>query len=499
MVEEAKKATSSAPGPGTPRQGASPRLPGDAVLALVLESTRLYGSALVRNRAGWSRGNSGTWPLAVATPLETPPAESPATATPATTPAPVAPTPAAALAESLTQARTTLQAANAVLALPTSLLLLRILRLPTLAQDELAEAILLQMDKLSPFPGDELAIGWEVLTADDEQLTIFAAAVPDRHMQLIDQACAQSGVRVLRVDVALLAWWQVLRDQRLLNAGDGRQAVLLQQGDEWDLLVLDHGLPVLARGLGRPVEPEDLARELTLSLFQAEMEVGNLPLQEVLLVSATPPPPAIVAAISATVDVEVRGLPTPDTATAAAGVCQRTIAGASLDLTPKSWNQREQTELARRRIVRGLAAAFGLWAALVAVLVLGPSATDQMTNWQKRRLSVIAAEHQQVHDMRERVRLIRRYMDRSGSLLESLRTICAAQPAGVELSEFSYDREKGVKLKGDATIRELVYSFKEQVETTAPFRACRLGAVVSTPGSSKNRFEMDASFGEGPR
>ncbi len=499
MAEEAKKATSSAPGPGTPRQGASPRLPGDAILALVLESTRLYGTALLRNRSGWTRGSSGAWPLPVATPTETSALETPATATPATTPAPIAPSPAAALAESLSQARTTLQAGNAVLALPTSLLLLRILRLPTLAQDELAEAILLQMDKLSPFPGDELAIGWEVLATDAEELIVFAAAVPDRHMQVIDQACTQSGVRVLRVEVALLAWWQVLRDQRLLPAGDGRLAVLLQQGDEWDLLVLDRGLPVLARGLGRPVEPEDLARELTLSLFQTEMEAGILPLQEVLLVSATPPPPAIVDAIRATVSVVVRTLPTPEHATAAAGVCQRTIAGASLDLTPQSWHQREESDLTRRRIVRGLAAALGLWAALVAVLLLGPMATDQLTNWQKRRLSVIAAEHQQVHDMRERVRLIRRYMDRSSSLLESLRAICAAQPPGVELSEFSYDREKGVKLKGDATIRELVYNFKEQTETTAPFRTCRLGAVVSTPGSSKSRFEMEASFGEGSR
>jgi hypothetical protein len=459
------------------------------VLALVLESTRLYGSALVRSRAGWTRGASGSWPFPAPRPAEEP-------AAPEAQPAAA---PAEALAASLTQARTTLQANQAVLALPTSLLLLRILRLPILAQDELSEAIALQMDKLSPFPGDELSIGWELLAASEQEYTLLAAAVPERHMQVVDDACAQAGVRVIRVEVSLLAWWQVLREQRLLTASEGRQAVLLQQGDEWDLLVLDRGIPVLARGLGRPVEPEDLARELTLSLFQTEMESGTLPLQDVRLVSTTPPPPAVLDVLRATVEVPVHTLTVPESATAAAGVCQRTSAGVSLDLTPASWRQREQSSLARSRIARGIAAALGLWAALLAILVLGPVATQQMTNWQKKRLNAIATEHRQVHDMRERVRLIRRYMDRSNSLLEALRASCAAQPAGVELTELSYDREKGVRLKGEATVRELVYTFKEQTEGTPPFRACRLGAVVSAPGSSKHRFEMDATFGEGSR
>ena len=101
--------------------------------------------------------------------------------------------------------------------------------------------------------------------------------------------------------------------------------------------------------------------------------------------------------------------------------------------------------------------------------------------------------------MRERVRLVRRYMDRSGSLLESLRAICAAQPEGVELSELSYDREKGCRFKGEAIAPALVYSFKEQVETTAPFHACKLGGVSLVPGSQKHRFEMDALLGEGSR
>jgi hypothetical protein len=467
--------------------GLSPaRLPNDSVMALVLESGRLYGVGMVRGRAGWARGVSGEWPV-------------PAVETLPGAPADVAQL-AAPLTESLVRARAELHADAVVLGLPTSLLLLRVLRMPVLTREELGDAVLLQMDKLSPFPGDELSIGWEVLSEDAQQITIFAAAAPDRHMQVIDQARAASGLRVVRVDVALLAWWRMLREQNLLPAGEGRQAVLIAQGGEWDLLVLDRGLPVVARGLGRPVEDADLARELTLSLFQAEMEAGALPLQEVMVLSAAAPAASVLDPIRAVVSpLPVRCVAVPANATAADGLCRRSVEGATLDLTPAAWRQRELTAVSRRRLVLGLSAAAGLWVALLATLLAGPFATDQLIRLQKNRQAAIASDYQQVSDMRERVRLVRRYMDRSGSLLESLRTICEAQPDGVDLSELTYERERSCKLKGEATIPALVYNFKERIETNAPFCACKLGGVSIAPGGAKHRFEMEAVFGEAPR
>jgi hypothetical protein len=456
----------------------------DAVMALILETGRLYGASLVHGHGGWSRGVAGEWPVAAVEVLpETPPPDALA----------------APLTASLVQARAALRADAVVLGLPTSLLLLRILRMPALTREELSEAVALQMDKLSPFPGDELSIGWEVLAEDAEQVTIFAAAAPDRHMQVLDQARTAAGLRVVRMDVALLAWWRMLREQKLLPAGEGRQAVLIAQGGEWDLLVLDRGLPVVARGLGCPVEDGDLARELTLSLFQAEMEAGTLPLQEVIVVSATAPTASVLGPIRTAVPAAVRCVPAPADGAAAEGLCLRTMEGATLDLTPGTWRHREQAAVAHRRLVLGLSAAAGIWVALLAALVLGPFVTDQLAKLQNRRLAEIATDYQQVDNMRKRVGLIDRYKERSGSLLESLRTICAVQPEGVDLSEVTYEREKSCKLKGEAAIPALVYTFKERIETNAPFSACKLGAVSSVPGSQKQRFELEAILGEASR
>ena len=471
--------------PGFGRAAAA-SMPNDAVMALILESGRLYGAGMVRGRTEWSRGLAGEWPV-----------QQPVEALPETSAdALVVP-----LAASLAQARAALRADAVVLGLPTSLLLLRILRMPALTREELAEAVALQMDKLSPFPGDELSIGWEVLAEDAEQVTVFAAAAPDRHMQVLDQARTAAGLQVVRVDVALLAWWRLLRELKLLPASEGRQAVLIAQGGgEWDLLILDRGSPVVARGLGCPVEDGDLAREVTLSLFQAEMEAGALPLQEVIVVSAAAAPTAsVLGPLRAAVPAAVHCLSIPAEVTAADGLCQRTMEGAALDLTPWAWRHREQAAISRRRLVLGLSAAAGLWMALLAALVLGPFVTDQLTQWQKRREAAIHNDYQQVDNMRKRVGLINRYKERSGSLLESLRTICAVQPDGVELGELTYEREKSCKLKGEAAMPALVYAFKEQLETNAPFRACKLGAVSIVSGSQKQRFELEAILGEAPR
>ena len=465
----------------------------DAILALALEPARLHAVTLSHGRSGWSRSATGDWPVII-------PAVAAVTAAPADPAAGSAPAEDPALA-SLTEAFAAASAAGrtdaVVLGLPTSMLLLRILRLPVLAREEMEGAVALQMDKLSPFPGDELTIGWEVLAEEGDNATVFAAAAPERHMETLGTALQRAGVRLMRADVALLDAWRALREQGVLAAGPGRQIVLVACGVEWDLLVLDDGLPALARGLGRPVEDGDLARELTFSLFQAEMECGARPLHEILALSAEPPPAAVLGAIRAAFPQPVRCVAPVAQATVADGLGLRQVEGATLDLTPSAWRARERAQVVRHRLVLGLGAAAGLWVALAGMLLLGAFVTGQLTKWQRGREAEITAEYRRVYDTRERIYLIRRYMDRGRSVLEALHTITAQQPEGLELSSLTYRREEGCKLAGEAPDPALIYTFKERLQATAPFTACKLGGVSIVPGSQRQRFEMDAQFGEG--
>jgi len=380
--------------------------------------------------------------------------------------------------------------------LPTSMFLLRILRLPLLSSEEMESAVSLQMDKISPFPGDELAMGWEVLAEDDEHATVFASATPIRYLEMVGAALQQAGVRAFRLDVTLLAAWRALRNQGALAEGAGRQVVLFVHGDEWDILVLDEGLPVQARGIGRLLEEGDLTRELTLSIFQAEMEFGLRSLRDVLVISDQPPTEKQLEAIRAATSVNVHFVaPTPGN-TAADGLGLRHVEGAKLDMTPPTWRARERMEAVRRRMLLGLGLAAGLWVILAGTLFLGGVVTRQLTDIQKNRERAFIAEYEHVRDTRERVYLIDQYEDRSHSLLESLRTIVTQQPEGIELSSLTYRRDAGCKLTGEAPDTAPIYTFKERLQTTPPFTACKLVGVAVVPGSQRQRFELDAQFGE---
>jgi len=459
----------------------------DRVIALVLETTRLSGVSLAPGDGGWTRV-AADWPLVV--PVVAPPVDE---AAPVET-APDAVSPAASLAAALTAARKAFAADTVSIGLPTSMLLIRVLRLPALAPDEVAGAVALQMDKLSPFSGDEPTIGWEVLSSDETQTTVFAAAVPARCMAPLDIALATAGMHVARIDISLLDAWRVLRDRGVLEACPGRQAALIAQGDEWDLLVLDAGLPVLARGLGKAVEDGDLAREVALSLFQTEIEVGLQPLHEIVVISPGAPSAADMSALRETAAGRLRLATPPADVSAADGLAMRTRDAAALDLTPLAWRNREQSAAARRRLQIGLGAAAAIWVVLAGVLALGPVVTDQLGNLQKRREAAILTDYRRVYDMRERVQLIRRYTDRSHSLLESLRVITALQPEGIELSSLTYRREDGCKIAGETTAPALVYTFIDQLRTNAPFADCKPGGVSAIPGTPKHRFDLDALF-----
>lgn len=453
----------------------------ESLLALALEGQTVRGARLVRGRGGWSSQTVGAWPV-------TAPAEGAATAEsdPSGLGAALASAAAAAPSEAL------------ALGLPTALLLLRVLRLPSMEKDELDGAVALQMDKLSPFPGDELTVGWEALSSGSEETVVLAAAVPGHHLEAVSAALATARLRVARTDVALLGWWRALREQAgVLGSGTERQALLVAAGTEWDLLVLDAGVPVLVRGMGQPLDEADLARELTLSLLQAEMEAGARPLEEVTVVAAEPPAEALLEALRACAAPAVVRAVAP-AGSAADGVGRRAVEGAGIDLTPASWRARELAAETRRRLTIGLAAAAGLWLALAATLFVAPVATQQLVQWQKDKERAILPDYRRVSDMRERINLIRRYMDRNHSLLESLRTITQQQPEGLELSSLTYRREEGCKLAGEAPDPGLIYQFKEKLQSTAPFASCRLGGVSIIAGSQKQRFEMDALFEEAP-
>jgi len=453
------------------------------VIALAADSACVRGVRFApRGRDGWTRTDGGCWPLE--TLHEAADAESPqAAGTLVDSDKP--------LARALCAAKSALGARQVVLSLPLSQLLVRVLRLPVEVRDDLQDAVALQMDKLSPFPGEELSVGCEVLSETDKELCVFAAAIPADVFEELGTALRIAKLQVVRTDATVLGWFRSLCGPCQLSR-PGRHVLLMHPDDGWDLMVVDHGVPVLVRGLG--VLPDDgtLIREVTLSLLNAEFEAGHGKVEEVLVVAKEEPPAALMKSLGDVAGVAARHVAPPSEDGGVEGVALRTGEEAALDLTPQTWRDEVQDARVRARVWSGVGVALSVWAVLMAVLFSGPIVYKQMTAHLRNASRAHAKAFKQVSDTRERVNLILSYTDRTYSGLEMLRLASSYLPQGITLIGFNYRREDGVKIAGEADQSTLVYDFKNAVTEDPLFESVSLTGPSISKG--KHKFEVDAKF-----
>ncbi len=381
---------------------------------------------------------------------------------------------------------------GAVLGLPTSRLFVKILRLPAAVRGDLASAVALQMAKHAPFSGEDMTVAGEVVFQTDEEATVFAAVLPHAAVAQITPWLHATGLRVERVDALMLGWWRAVCAAVSPAVPAARRVFLAGAASEWDLIVADGERPVLARGLGAVADPQALARELTLSLLNVEIETGPAPLQEVVFFTAEAPDRATAEAVREALGAAVRHERPPQADADLAGLAARAAADEALpfNLLPDSWRVRNAARDAARRFWTGAVVFAAAWVLAAAALFGAPAFVRQRVKAVDRALAANKAEFDTVQNVRKRAALIESYMDRSDSVLEALRVAAERMPTGVELTGLTYRREEGLRLAGEATDPALVYRLKDALENTDPFGACTLTGVSLAADRRKHRFEL---------
>lgn len=440
-------------------------------------------------------GSAGAWSAALRRTCAAPPPAADAAAGAEATDAAPAPDP---VRTAFDQA-VALAGGAVALGLPASRLLVKILRLPAAARDDLASVVALQMAKYAPFSGDYVTVSGEVVAETEDELTVFAAVLPHAAVEQLDPWLAGARLRVERVDALLLGWWRAACATLPDDAAPVRRVFLACMADEWDLLIADGKRPVLVRGLGVSSEPQSLVLEITLSLLNAEVESGAAPLGEVLFFGKDPLDASLAGAIRQAVGVPVRHLPPPQPDADLHGLAVRD-AGASpgmINLLPDLWRARTAAADSRKRFLRGALAVAALWLVLAGGLFGAPLLMRQRVADVKRALTANEATFQTVQNIRTRADLIESYTDRSDSILEAMRTVADRMPPGVELTMLVYKRRVEVKLTGETSDQALAYQFKDAIENNGPFGKCIVGSVnlIQSPGKQgRHKFEITATL-----
>jgi hypothetical protein len=380
-----------------------------------------------------------------------------------------------------------------VLALPLSRLLVQVMKFPAEMRDDLEGAVALQMDKLSPFADEELSVGHEVLSEGETDIWVLGAAMPTVVFKEIGTALQLSKLHIARTDIASLGWFRTLCGPLNLSR-PGRRVLLMDMDDGWDFIVIDHGVPVLMRGLGVMPDTETFIREITLSFLNVELEAGAQTPVEVMVISSTPTPPELANQITELLGAPVRHHLPPDMDGGADGVAIRTYEAATMDLTPAIWRTAVKEARINKRVMTGVGIAFGIWLIIMGTLFSVPAVYKQMTQHTRKKSVAHLKQHKQVADMRDRVRLIESYLNYTNSALELLRIVAEEHlpPDNITLASFDYKKEDGIKITGDADSRELILDFVDALTGDPIFETVTYGQITASRG--KQRFDIDAKF-----
>ena len=384
-----------------------------------------------------------------------------------------------------------------VLALPLSRFLVKGVRVPEADRDTMGEVVQSALDEMSPFPDDPLTAGFETVAETDDFIIAIAAALPEASSPDIADALAAAKVRVTCVDVAALGamrayWPRITAPESAGVPPPARRIVLFDTADGWDLMVLDDGAPTIMRGLGEISTAAELGREVMLSLLQAAPggETG-----EVVVFSLSDVPEDVVARLGMFGPVRVEKIDDPFAPIE--GCARRVAEGSALDATPAAWAEIRNEARFKKRLAIATGAAAAVWLAIMGVLFGVPFAYDRMRESEQAKISRHAKAYKAVKDMRDKVKLVRRYSDHARGALEMFKAVSDRMPEGITLTSFQYKRGVNVHVTGEADQPTDVYQFKERfdqitVDEEPVFSDVRMPGVSGRGG--KNKFDIDASF-----
>ncbi|MFA7174368.1 MAG: PilN domain-containing protein [Kiritimatiellia bacterium] len=452
------------------------------VIALMVSDNALYGVRYSpRGSAGLTRTGGGVWSLAEQAPapdaLEVLPEVEDVEETP--------------LMRAVKAAKRELGGREVVLAFPLSRLLVRILKLPVAMRDDLAEAVHLQMDKISPFDEGGYSTGYEVLSEAEDNLWVLAAAMPSAAFDAVNGPLTEVGWKVVRTDIGILGWLRHLCGPFKLGS-PGRRVVLVHFHEDWMLMVMNHGTLVLARSFKNISSYDALVRELTLSVLNVEIDAGPLAIVELLVVAEERPDEQLFTKLHALLGVNPEFKEFPSLDGGVMGVALRSVEQGVIDLTPPYWKLTLREGAVRRRIILAAAAAGIIWLLLMGALFSGPIVYKQLTKAVTSKSKAHYAQYKSVADTRKRVNLILSYTNREYSPLEMLRVVSGYLPQGITLTGFNFKKGDGIRISGDADQPTLVYQFKDAVTADPLFET----VTLTGPSASrdKHKFEVNAVF-----
>jgi hypothetical protein len=362
-----------------------------------------------------------------------------------------------------------------IIPLRSSELLMQTTDLPTTEALEIANMVGFQIDKISPFPSDQLAVSHEVLQQAEGSSLVLMAAAKRSCIDAIGDTFETKGMRVHSIDARVLGWLQLLADAGHVPA-TGCEIFIIDDNIDFTLTMLCNGVPLALRSLHTQREDSDIAEDLAYEIGYTRATLDTeraMPLPQAIRfwsISGLPTPLRTKLTEKTGLPLHIHDLGTLPPLSE--GIVRRSQkAGSHIELIPREWIEHENRKQLFRKTIRAASVVVAVWLAVMLAFFIVYKTRDIQLNNVKNRADAIAPAAKQALENRKKLRALKAYTDRSNSALECLREVTRLlPPADIDFASYNYNKEKGISLRGSAESDDTVYDFFTALTTSELFK-----------------------------
>ena len=376
---------------------------------------------------------------------------------------------------------------EAELGLPLSRLIVKMVRVPEESRGDPSAFAAPILQAMSPYPDEPLTVSCETVRETERGMVVLAAALPESASDDIAEALDAKKLNVTRIDALALGTLRGVWSA--LGQGDERRLVLIGGPDCVSAVVIDGDMPSAIRAIS---SQSDMKREVMLSLLEAEDFGGARDLSEIVCVGEVPSDGLETFA-------PIRKIEVGEDA-ALVGVAERALEPDSINALPASWQEVLEETRFKSKLKGRLFVAGGLWAAIMLVLFGVPIVYGYLTDHQKALCREHSRQYRAVAEMRDKVKLVQKYSDHARGALEIMKAVSDRLPQGVTLNSWSFRRDEGVKVSGEADEAEFVYKFKDNMSEAGSedgdesvFASVTLNGPSAGRGG-KQKFDLECRY-----
>ncbi|MBN2686335.1 MAG: hypothetical protein JXR40_13725 [Pontiellaceae bacterium] len=349
----------------------------------------------------------------------------------------------------------------------TSELIMRTIEVPSSDPDEIASMVNFQIDKIAPYPMDQMAISHEILRKTENGALVLMAAAKRTCIDAIGETFKKQDIHIHSIDARILGWLQLMKKGGHIIE-NGCQILVVKDGIDFALAVLLDAIPLSIHSLDTAVNNDNLcealAEEIKYTLVALDAEHDLPAPASIDFWSVTELPSSTTACLKEKVGLRPNLYSLTELPPLSEGIAERSRDIVNrIELIPTEWIEHEKNKRLKKQIITASSVIAGIWICALAVTITLFKIRDGEFTALKAEEREYAQKASIARQNKQKLEKLKAKMDKKNSALEGMREIVDLWPGEGEINDFTrfnYEKKKGeVQVRGSTENGALIDTF----------------------------------------